>query len=217
MTRAGLILVAFLSFAVSLAPCEVAHAQHIIDVDLSGYTADCGVVARVDDRSLNVAWTMAESEFGRVAFDLRPGRPLIRSLQIASKPAEPGESIIEGVEPVTFVTVGTRQAPPGRPPDMSVWNVFFDTPAKRPFQTFASKLELRRARVISEGHRASVTFGDLTIGPFVGELRFTFYAGSRLIHVEAVVVTQQDSRAIIYDAGLVGDQPGWRQIAWMDT
>ena len=219
MTRARLFLVAFLSLvvSVSLARCEVVHAQHNIDVDLSGYSADCGVAARVDDRSLNVAWTMAENEFGRVAFDLRPGRPLIRSFRIGSKLADPGETIIEGVEPVTFVTVGSRQAPPGRPPEMSIWNVFFDTPAKRPFQTYASKLELRRAWVTSEGHRASVTFGDLTIGPFAGELRFTFYAGSRLVHVEAVVATQENERAIIYNAGLVGEKPGWRQIAWMDT
>ena len=35
-------------------------------------------------------------------FDLKPGRPLIRSLRIASKQAE---TILEGVVPVTFVTV----------------------------------------------------------------------------------------------------------------
>ncbi len=205
------------SFGLWSPPSPTAGIRNTIDVDLSGYSANCGISVRVGEGGLDVAWTMAESEFGRVAFDLRPGRPLIRSLRIASKPAETGETIIESVEPVTFVTVGTRQAPPGRPPDMSVWNVFFDTPAKRPFQTYASKLELRRARVTSEGHRASVTFGDLTIGPFAGELRFTFYAGSRLVHVEAVVATQENDRAIIYDAGLVGERPGWRQISWMDT
>lgn len=217
--RARLVFLAILSWepAVTIAPCEVAHARQVIDVDLSGYSADYGVAARVDDGVLHIDWSMAESEFGRVAFDLRPGRPLIQGLRVGNKPADPGETIIEGVEPVTFITVGTRQAPPGRPLEMSVWNVFFDTPAKRPFQTYTSKLELRRARVTSEGHRASVTFGDLTIGPFAGELRFTFYAGSRLLHVEGVVATQENERAIIYDAGLVGDTAGWRQIAWMDT
>src|SRR5262249_18408457 len=58
---------------------------------------------------------------------------------------------------------------------------------------------------------------DLSIGPFNGELQFTFYATSRLMHVEAVVSTKEDRRAILYDAGLAGDSPGWRSIAWLDV
>ena len=86
----------------SIAPTGVAHARQDIDVDVSGYATECGVAVRVHDGVLHVAWTMAESKFGRVVFNLRPGRPLIRSLRIASKP---GETILEGVVPVTFVTV----------------------------------------------------------------------------------------------------------------
>jgi hypothetical protein len=62
-----------------------------------------------------------------------------------------------------------------------------------------------------------VSIGDLTIGAFLGEWQFTFYTTSRLVHVEAVVSTQEDRRAILYDAGLLGDSPGWQRIAWMDT
>ncbi len=66
----------------SIPPLGFAPARQDIEVDVSGYSADCGVAVRVNDGVLHVAWTMAESEFGRVAFDLRPGRPLVRSLWI---------------------------------------------------------------------------------------------------------------------------------------
>ncbi len=85
---------------------------------------------------------------------------------------------------------------------MSVFNVFFDTPANRPFQAYRSKLELKRVRVTSQGDRATVAIGDLTIGPFTGELRFTVYPGAALVHVESVIHTQEDTRAILYDTGL---------------
>ncbi len=80
-------------------------------------------------------------------------------------------------------------------------------------------LTLRRARVSSAGRRATVALGDLALGPFTGELELTLYPGSRLVHVEAVVSTREDRRAILYDSGLVaagsGAGPGWRTFAWM--
>src|SRR5207249_696301 len=67
------------------------------------------------------------------------------------------------------------------------------------------------------GRRATVSIADLSIGPFHGELQFTLYATSRLVQVEAVVSTREDRRAILYDAGLAGDSPGWQSIAWLDV
>ena len=100
---------------------------------------------------------------------------------------------------------------------MSVFNVFFDTPANRPFQAYRSKLELKQVRVTSQGHRATVAIGELTIGPFTGELRFTVYPGAALVHVETVVHTQEDARAILYDTGLAMRSPSEPRFAWMDT
>src|SRR5207244_3304179 len=79
------------------------------------------------------------------------------------------------------------------------------------------RLDLRRARVRREGKRAMVALGDLQVGPFSGELCFTLYPGSRLVHTEAVVSTQEDRRAILYDAGLVGSALGRMPVAWIDT
>ena len=118
---------------------------------------------------------------------------------------------------MTFVVVGERRTPGGEPPGMSVFNVFFDSPAQRPFQTHRSRLNLKRVRVTSQGHRATVAIGDLTIGPFAGEWQLTFYRGARLVHVEAVVKTDADRTAFLYDSGLASESPHAGRFHWLDT
>jgi hypothetical protein len=196
------------------------QAQDKIPVDLTQYADECGVAVRRDGDRLCIRWPLDETDksgFGSLTLDLTVGKPLIESLGIAPTIKEEAVVLLSGVDPVTYLTVGTREAPRDHPPKMSVWNVFFDKPANRPHQTHVSRLELKKIRVGSDGKRASIALGELTVGPFRGELVFTFYAGTRLMHVEAVVTTKEDRRAILYDAGLVGDAGGWKQIAWMDT
>src|SRR6185295_12776272 len=91
------------------------------------------------------------------------------------------------------------------------------SPAKRPHQTHLSRLDLKRVRVSSAGRRATVAAGDLTLGPFSGELELTVYAGSPLVHLEAVVETPEERRAFIYDAGLAGESRLPARMAWLDS
>src|SRR5262245_25511196 len=116
-------------FAVALAFCHpgAAFAQGIA-VDLSAYSPKCGVEVKRDGDRLLVAWPAGDNEFGRVALDLRPGVPLFQTLGLAPAAAGAEDVLLRGVTPVTFLTVGTREAPPGRPPEMSIWNTFFDKP-----------------------------------------------------------------------------------------
>jgi hypothetical protein len=199
----------------ALCPAWAAAAQPI-RVDFSAYRPSCGVEVKQEGESLRIGWPMDRNEIGHLRLDLRSGQPLIESLGIASGLTEV-DTLVRGVEPLVFLTVGTRQSPPGRPPGMSIFNVFFDKPASRPYRSFLGRLDLQRARVASEGRRASVALDELTAGPFKGELVFTLYPGSRLLHVEAVVATKEDHRAILYDAGLAGKAAGWQRLAWMDT
>ncbi len=190
-------------------------------VDLSRYRAESGVSIEHQNGQLRVSWPLEPAPrhevHGHLLLDLQPGRPLIRTLEIAQAGA-PGSPVLESLDPVTYLLVGTRQAPPGRPPEMSVFNVFFDSPAKRPFQTYRSNLDLKRVRVTSHGHRTTVAIGEVNIGPFSGELQFTVYPSARLLHVETVVHTQEDRRAILYDTGLAFAKPGKTvSFAWMDT
>ena len=97
------------------------------------------------------------------------------------------------------------------------WVAFFDDPMSRPHQTFAATLELHSVRVSSVGTRTTIHIGDVRAGSFHGELRLSFYRHSPLIHLETVVQTEEDGRAILYDTGLAGRSPNWDSIAWMDT
>jgi len=108
-------------------------------------TPECGVRITTEDQAktglLKVEWPLAEGETGQLLLDTRPGKPLLASMGIVVA----GEkttlaTLLKDVDPVTFVTVGSRKSPPDRPPGMSVFNVFFDNPAKRPFQSFRAQL-----------------------------------------------------------------------------
>jgi hypothetical protein len=188
-----------------------------VRADLGHYSPDCGVRIRQEGSRLVATWPMAEKESGRLVLDLTPGQPLIAGLGISQGPKGKPVSLLTAVEPAFFLTVGQRTAPKGRPPEMSPWNVFFDRPAKKPYRTYRSQLDLKSVKVSSRGRRATITLGNLDLGPFKGELLFTLYAGSRVVHAEAVVSTREDRHAILYDAGLVGEAAGWRRLAWFDT
>ncbi len=190
-----------------------------ISVNLSGYRADCGIAVSTEDDRLTLRWPVArdEAEIGELVLDLRPQQPLIRSMGLAPQAGAAARNLLENANPVTFLVVGSREAPAGRPPEMSMFNVFFDTPANRPFRSHQSTLDLKHARVGSRGQRATVSIGAVTLGPFSGELQLTVYRGARLVHVETVVRTQEDRRAILYDAGLLAPVANSRRFAWVDT
>jgi hypothetical protein len=185
-------------------------------IDFTGYRVESGITISQTGSQIRVSWPL-EERIGQLDLDLRPGQPLIRAMGISIAAGEPARALIENADPVTFLLVGSRQAPANRPPDMSVFNVFFDTPAARPFQSYRSQLELKRVRVVSVGQRATISIGDVTIGPFAGELRLTLYRGANFVHLETVVHTQEDRRAILYDTGLALASSRNIRFAWVDT
>src|SRR3954454_11755640 len=162
---------------------------------------------------LRVAWPISEVEGGSAALSLDEAKPLIESLGVAAR-GEAGEAIATGVNPVTLLTVGSRDmtSPAG-------WVAFFDNPPKRPHETSPVVPGRRRARVTHEGARTTLSVAEASAraGSFRGDLRFTFYRNSPLIQAEAVLSTREDGRAIVYDAGLTRADPGWRSLAWNDT
>jgi hypothetical protein len=194
-------------------------------VDLSGYRPESGVSVEHRDGQLRLTWDLeysAINDLGRLVLDLRKGQPLIRTIEVTPSglhaPLFGMPPLLENVVPATYLLVGSRQAPAGRPPEMSVFNVFFDTPANRPFQTYRSKLDLKHVRVTTRGHRTTVAIGEVTMGPFSGELLFTIYKRAPLVHVETVIRTPEDRRAILYDTGLAFSAPSkTMRFVWVDT
>lgn len=191
------------------------------EVSLSGDQAAGDIRVERVEEELRLSWPIRPGGDNAVSsslkLDLRPGHPLIRMMAVVQSPHGRVVPILENADPVTYLVVGSRAAPGGRPPGMSVFNVFFDSPAKRPFHIDRSKLDIKRVRVKTEGRRATVAIGDLTIGPFTGELQLTVYADSRLIHLETVIQTLEDRRAILYDTGLALQDASGLRLRWLDV
>jgi hypothetical protein len=190
--------------------CSQAEAGEIA-VDLSAYKPESGVAVRRQGTRLYVNWPMADGEQGELVLDLGAGQPLIEEIGIAAAAGAQATPIMRKVNPVTLLTVGSR--------DLSKqgWNVFFDNPPRRPHETFLAVLAAKKVAVRSQGRRATVVFDGLSAGPFQGELCFTVYPNCRLVHAQAVVSTEKDLCAILYDAGLTSPSPDWKTVAWLDT
>jgi len=209
MKSQHLLLTAWLASIVAAAPAPQPAGEAA--VDLSAYRPASGVSVRQDGAQLRLRWPIENGEYGVLVLRLRTDQPLIEELGIATSSNESATHILRNVDPVTFLTVGIR--------DLSKqgWNVFFDNPPRRPHETFAAVLKREKVRVQSQSRRGTVILGGLSAGPFRGDLRITVYVGCRLLHIEAVVSTDKEDCAFLYDAGLAGPTPDWKTVAWVDT
>ncbi|RYG73541.1 hypothetical protein EON80_03205, partial [bacterium] len=180
--------------------------------DLSAYKTKNGVAITQMGSLLRASWPMEKGKFGVLTLDLTPGAPLIDSLGISASAKGQATPILSKVDPATVLTVGTRNLS-----DPAGWVAFFDNPPKRPYETFRATLSKSSVRVESVGARSTIIVGGLTAGPFAGDLRFTLYPGTRLVHAETCVSTQRDATAMLYDSGLISSAPSWNSITYLDT
>ena len=189
-------------------------AQAETVIDLSGYRADCEVRVAGFNGHLIVTWPTGGGDDAEVALDMNGDKPLIERLSM--RKGQDLAEIFGGVDPVWFLTVGERRARDEKSPEQK-WEVFFDNPQRRPHETFASTLVMKQARVTGSGKRATVAIDELTVGPFAGSVELSFYAGSRLMRIDAAIKTDKDRLAVFYDTGLVAERPSWDEIGWVDT
>ena len=173
--------------------------------------ADSGVLLEQSENQLRLSWPVSAAENGVVVFSLDETKPLIESLGLAV-PGQPATVVMRALNPVTLLTVGSRDSknPQG-------WGAFFDKVPTRPYETFLVALGKRRVQTTNEGNRTTVSLAEALAGGFSGDVRFTFYRNSPLIHVETVMTTKEDWRAIIYDTGLASAVPNWDSMVWNDT
>lgn len=179
-----------------------------VSVDVSAFIARPEAKALVRDQRLWVSWPAGNGVTAEIALNLDPGanQPLFAHLGLD------GRAVLERVQPVTLLTVGERDlsAPAG-------WVAFFDNPPLRAHRTYAATLKKNSVRVVSVGSRTVVTVGDVVAGPFAGRLEITLFDGSPLVFVETVVTTEENGRAILYDAGLVSPGPAGGSAPWADA
>jgi len=169
----------------------------------------------------NMKWTISDQETGELFLDLDPGRPLIRSLDVVTKgpDGEVRKTLLKDADPTIFMTVGSRAGTEKRPPSMSPFNTFFDSPAQRPHETYRASFKKKKYGTSGiQGTAGFFVVDGLTAGPFFGSVQFTVYQRSRLVHIEALLRTKEDSRAYVYDLGLTTPGAGeWKSVSWMDT
>lgn len=181
-----------------------------IPIDVSGYSNKSGTKVISKNNSLSVSWPVGDKENGRLNINLEKGKPLFESIDLIGDGKI--NNIVRNSDPAFILTVGKRDLI-----SQNGWNIFFDMTAYKPHKSYVVKLDKNSAKVTSNGSRTKITISSLSAGDFKGTLEITLYNGSPLLNIAAVISTEIDSTAIIYDAGLVSSNPGWKKIAWSDT
>ena len=202
-----MLLAAWLGLMAAPSPQQAAEPA----VDFSAYRKESGVSVRQEGGRLHLRWPLAEGTDGVLVLNLRAEQPLVEQIAIAAPANAASTPLLRNLDPVLFLTVGTRDL------SQQGWNVFFDNPPRRPHQTYPAVLQRDKIRVESHGRRSTVILDGLSAGSFRGDLRFTVYPGCRLLHIEAVVNTDKEGCAFLYDAGLTSATPDWKTLAWVDT
>ena len=189
-----------------------ASAPAATKADFTNYSKQSGVAVSQNGAQLRARWPMDAGEIGVLTINLTPDQPLFGEMSIAPSATGKATPVLTNLDPQMILTVGTRDL---KNPDP--WVVFFDSPHKRPYETYIAQLARTSARVESAGKSATMVIGGLSAGPFAGELRVSLYPGSRLIQVESVVSTQRPASAILYDAGLSSAAPSWSRVGFLDN
>ncbi|MGY4384505.1 hypothetical protein ACVWYN_001531 [Pedobacter sp. UYP24] len=159
---------------------------------------------------LELRWPAGHGSYGQVSLNMQAGQPLFQTISIGSKAAY--KVISSNIDPTFLLSIGKRDLV-----SQNGWNIFFDKVPSKPFKTFPILLEKTAAKVVSIGSRTVVTISSLHADRFAGNLELTFYNGSPMFNVAAVVSTTEDATAIVYDAGLVDKKSGWKNISWINT
>ena len=191
-----------------LVASSVAFSQ--TSVNLTQFSAKEGATVTEEKNLVTVTWPSGEGSEGILKLDNAAGSPLFSSILL--KDAKGTHEIAQEVDPLFLLTVGKRDLS-----KESGWNIFFDRTAYHPSEAFRVSLAKESITVKSKGKRTTIQVNSMKAGDFDGWLEITLYHGSPLLNMAAVMSTEEDAKAIIYDAGLVSDANAWNEIFWSDT
>lgn len=175
-------------------------------VDLKGYKKTNGAMVTQQGQSLEISWPAGNSLKGKVVFDLTPSSPLFKTISLGQ------QQITAGVDPAFVMTVGKRDLL-----SQNGWNIFFDKVPNKPYQSYPLTFKKTSVAVRTEGSRTIASIGPIAVEKFSGMLEVTFYNGSPLFNIAAVISTEAQARAIVFDAGMVSEAPDWQRISWTNT
>jgi len=186
------------------------YLNTIAQVNLQAFKPN-GTTVSTRQKELVLSWPVGNGAIGKMVLDLENGRPLFSSLQMGKKGAL--KVVAANLDPAFILRVGKRTLSA----ESGGWDVFFDRVPTRPYTTNVVKFEKGSASVSTHGSQTVVKIAGVESELFNGSLEITLYNGSPLFNVAAVVSTQKDSTAILYDAGLVNKKEMWTNVAWSDV
>jgi hypothetical protein len=193
---------------IMLAGISNSFAQSIITTDK--FNTKPGVSVSVADTRFTITWPAGIAVKGRLVLNLKNDEPLFSNIQLSKNGIF--KSIIQNVDPQFILTEGKRDLI-----SQNGWNIFFDKVPLKPHQPYKVDFHKKDIKVSSSGSRTLITLSGVEAPGFKGELQITLYDGQPLFNVAAVVSTQIDSTAILYDAGLVGKQAPVKNISYADV
>jgi len=190
-------------------PTETRAASPTLNAD--AHDPACGVSISQQASQVVVAWQLENEDRCRIVYDLTKNKPLIQSVAIATG-GEPWKTVVKSADPVLMLRIGKRDLA-----KRNGWTIFFDRMQRKPHQLFKAELDRNQAVASSNSKRATLRIGELKVGPFQGYLQWTFYAGHSFVLQEAVVETDQNEVAYLYDTGLVFHETLPTALTWQDT
>ena len=202
----------FAVFASLGLPSTQAIAQEPVRLVLDEYQPECGIDIVQEGGTIRVAWPAGEGRTAEMAFSLGDEAPLIEKVSIGAEGDSAKQTIATGLDPVLLLRVGKRDLA-----KREGWTIFFDRMQEKPHAVYEAELERTHAKASSNENRCTLTIGELTVGPFAGAMRWTFFSGSPFVLQEAVVSTSDNGVAYLYDTGLVCRDALPSAMTWNDT
>ena len=184
------------------------HAQ--MPVSLKDFSNENGAQVQIAQNSFSVSWPAGKKQRAQVVLNVNNNDPLFKSIGVLEGATV--KNIVEDVDPVFLLTVGRRDLV-----SQNGWNIFFDKVHLKPHQLYLAALNKKSASVSSSGSRTIITINEITTPGFSGAIEITLYNGSPLMNIAAVVSTNKDSTAIVYDAGLISKEMKWNSISWANV
>src|SRR5690349_13383144 len=184
--------------------------QAQVKVDLTNFSRKNGATASVKGDLVSLSWPAGTNKTGKIILDLSASNPVFKSIELQE--GKNIHQIASGLDPAFVLTVGKRDLV-----SQNGWNIFFDKVPNKPFKAYNIEFNKNSATVRSIGTRTVIRIGSLKAPGFTGTLEVTLYNGSPLMNIAAVMSTDVDSTAILYDAGLISKTKTWEKIGWSDV
>ncbi|MDN3583136.1 hypothetical protein [Mucilaginibacter flavus] len=196
------------TIAATFAGRNMALAQNI--VINKKFNTKPGVEAGLTGTKFTITWPAGLNNKGRLVLNLKNGEALFNSIGLSKNGVY--QTVIENVDPQFILTEGKRDLI-----SQNGWNIFFDKVPLKPHQSYKVDFHKSDINVRGSGSRTIITMSGIEAPDFKGDLQITLYNGQPLFNIAAVVSTQKDSTAILYDAGLVSKQQPVKSISYSDV